>query len=112
MKNQITTKLTEKVYEKARTDKSKFWWVIAKELEKSRRTRPEVNLYKLSKVTKDGETVLVPGKVLGTGTLDHKLNVIALSFSATALEKLGKMAVTLSDLVDSGKTPKAVRIIK
>ena len=112
MKNPITTKLIEKVYEKARKEKSKFWWAIAKELEKPSRKGPEVNLYKLSKVTKDGETILVPGKVLGTGTLDHKLNVVALSFSSSALEKLGKMAVTLSDLVESGKTPKGVRIIK
>ena len=43
-----------------------------------------------------GILVIVPGKILGNGTLGHKLTVCAYSFSETALNKLNTQAQKLS----------------
>lgn len=48
------------------------------------RKRNGVNLYKLNEHTKDGDNVIVPGKVLSVGSMDHKINVAAIEFSTQA----------------------------
>jgi large subunit ribosomal protein L18e len=48
----------------------------------------EVNLNKLSKFTDNGDIVVVPGKVLGTGTIDHKITLCAFSLSESAAKKM------------------------
>jgi len=67
-----------------------LWHAVAEELEGPSRKRPHVNLYKIDKYTNDGDIVVVPGKVLGIGKLSHKVTVIALDFSASALNKIRK----------------------
>ncbi len=94
-------------------DKSAFWDRIAAELRKSRRNRREVNVDRINRVTKAGETIIVPGKVLGTGELNHKINVYALEYSGNAEEKIntnGKASL-IRDLMKEGVKGKKVRII-
>lgn len=102
------------MYAKSRKDKSRFWRAIAKEIDGSSRMSIVVNISKLSKVTKPGECVVVPGRVLATGELSHKLTIIALSFSKTAIEKLkGKATIALlPDLLSGSIKEKGMRIIK
>ena len=52
------------------------------------RKRVEVNLYKINRHSKDGDNIIVPGKVLSEGKLDHKINIIALDYSVKALKVL------------------------
>lgn len=52
------------------------------------RRRVEVNLYKINKHSREGENVIVPGKVLSAGKLDHKINIVALDYSSGALKSL------------------------
>ena len=68
---------------------------IARLLESPRRKRIEVNISKIAKYSipsakqaKQDLIVVVPGKVLGDGTIDRGVNVVALSFSATAEKKI------------------------
>jgi large subunit ribosomal protein L18e len=73
-----------------------------------------VNLYKLNKYTKENETIIVPGKLLGTGEVDHKVTVAALSFSESAKEKLEKNKSTvysIHELMKNNPKGKNVRII-
>ena len=90
----------------------KVWKVIATELERSTRQKREVNVYKLDKFAREGETVIVPGKVLGSGALSKKLTVAALSFSDSAKEKIitnkGE-ALSIEDIMK--KNPKSIRIM-
>ena len=65
-------------------EKAKIWKVIAKELEKPTRIRRMVSIEKLNRVTKKEETVIVPGKVLSQGELDHKVTIAAWTFSEAA----------------------------
>ncbi|MGC8669860.1 MAG: 50S ribosomal protein L18e [Candidatus Micrarchaeia archaeon] len=52
------------------------------------RRRVSVNLYKINKYTKEGDVVLIPGKVLSIGNMDHAVSIAALSYSSNALSKL------------------------
>lgn len=74
--------------EEARKQETPFWQRVADDLEKASRRRVEVNLSRIARASKQGETVVVPGKVLGNGQLAHKVRVVAFSFSQSALRKL------------------------
>ncbi len=89
--------------------KKPFWKSIAWDLEKHFR---EVNLNKINRNTKEGDVVVVPGKVLGYGDLDHKVTVVAYSFSNSAFEKINKKgkAVKLDEFANEGKV-RGVKII-
>ena len=70
-----------------------------------------VNISKIAKLTKKGDTVAVPGKVVGAGTLEHSVTVAALQFSVVAKKKIsdaGGNAIAIAELSDS----KNVRVIK
>jgi large subunit ribosomal protein L18e len=106
--------LVAELKKKAIEDSSPFWKRLAIDLERPARNRRAVNLSRINRFTKDNETVVVPGKVLGSGLLDHKVTIAAFDFSAGALEKLKKQncdTMHISELIQ--KKPKAsdIRII-
>jgi len=74
----------------------KIWKRIAKDLSKPARHRRTVNISKINKNSKDNETIVVPGKVLSLGELDHKVTVAALSFSETAKRKINAKGKTMT----------------
>ncbi len=53
-----------------------------------KRKRIAVNVDKLDKQTKEGEVVIVPGKVLAAGKISHKISICAVNYSADAERKL------------------------
>ena len=72
---------------------------------KPRRQRVSVNLFKLDKMLKANESVVVPGKVLGSGELKKSINITAIDFSTSALAKLKAAnckVVKLEDMVAKG----------
>lgn len=81
--------------------KTKFEKKLKKMTGSSRSRRAEVNVGKIGKLTKKGETIAVPGKVLGTGSISHAVTVAALGFSESAKRKIeaaGGKAVSLNEL--------------
>ncbi|MFC2174960.1 50S ribosomal protein L18e [archaeon] len=81
--------------------KTKFEKNLKKLVTKSRSGRAEVNVGKIGKLTKKGETIVVPGKVLGTGAIDHAVTVAAMRFSESAKKKIeaaGGKAVAITDV--------------
>jgi large subunit ribosomal protein L18e len=106
--------LIDELKKTAAEKKVNLWKRIATDLEKSTRMRREVNLYKLNKYTKENDIVIVPGKVLGTGEINHKLTVAALSYSESALAKLNSNKSTvysIADLIKANPQGKKVRIL-
>ncbi len=93
-------------------DKSKFWIRISEELSKSTRQRRQVNIETINTTVKEGETAVVPGKVLSNGELTKKVTVAAYTFSEKAKEKINKKgkAITLQQLMKDNPTGKKVRI--
>jgi large subunit ribosomal protein L18e len=94
--------------------KVKLWNRLASDLSGPTRQRRVVNLYKIDKLAKDDETIIVPGKVLGTGEITRKISIAAFTFSGSALEKLkqGKCKVmTINQILAENPKGKKVRIL-
>ena len=99
-------------YLKKEGSKQPIWARLAEDLEGSRRNRAEVNLDKINKFTKAKDTVVVAGKVLGNGVLDHEVTIACFKASGSAKEKIEKAKgtmITIKDLVV--KNPKGTRVI-
>ncbi len=98
----------------AKSHDNKFWKRIAEDLRRPTRERRIVNVYKIEKFAQDGETVVVPGKVLSVGDLTKKVNVAALTFSEEAKKKIehakGK-TLSLQELLKNNPEGKQVRIL-
>lgn len=95
-------------------NKAALWHRVADDLERSTRSRREVNLSRINRYLEDGEIGLVPGKVLATGSIEKACTIAAWSFSQGALKKItdakGK-AITISELLTQNPEGKKVRII-
>lgn len=106
--------LIKELKKKAIADKATVWKRIATDLEKPTRQRREVNLSKINRYTKPNETIIVPGKVLASGDLDHSLTIAAWSFSKQALEKITKAkskAISIQEIMKPNPKNKRIRII-
>ncbi len=106
--------LIVKLNDLARKENVKLWSRIAFELERPTRQRRIVNVSNLEKYTKDGDNIIVPGKVLATGDLSHKLNIAAFRFSETAVEKITRAkgsCVLIEDIMKKNPKAKGIRII-
>jgi large subunit ribosomal protein L18e len=92
-----------------------IWKEVAERLEKSRKNWAFINVGKISKVLKDGEIALVPGKVLGDGDILRKFEVAAFQFTRSAVEKIAKTggkAITIKDLMTKNPKGSKVRLLK
>jgi large subunit ribosomal protein L18e len=101
----------EKLFRK--TKKPLFERII-KELKKSSRQKRDINISKLNRYSIEGSNIIVLGKLLSSGEIDHKVNVIAFSYSDSAIDKLKKKGcsvILIDDLAKSGKVPSKVIIL-
>jgi len=106
-------RLIHKLRKISRENKAKVWRRVAELLSKPTRDFVEVNISKINRYSSEGETVVVPGKVLGSGELDHSVTVAAWKFSKKAYEKILKKgrALTLQELLEENPNGKGVKII-
>ena len=90
------------------------WQDVADRLEKPRRTHAEVNLGRIERYAEEEETVVVPGKVLGSGVLEKEVTVAAVDFSSTARKKIEQVgdAVSLEQYVEQNPEGANVRVIR
>ncbi len=76
---------------------------LAKKLSTSTRRQAKINLEQLNKIKE--AKIIIPGKVLGNGNIEHKITVIALAYSKSAENKLKKagceMKIILHELQKS-----------
>jgi len=97
-----------------KAQQSRFWKKVVKDLNRPSRQRRTVNVYKIDRYARDGETVLVPGKVLSVGEISRPVAVAAVNFSAEAKRKIieakGK-ALSIKELLQSNPDGKKVRIL-
>jgi large subunit ribosomal protein L18e len=94
--------------------KAPIWLALENMLEKRGSRRVEVNLSKIAKHTQNGSVVVVPGKVLGTGNIEHKVTICAFSLSQSAAKKIinaGGKIVEIKEFVDKFPAGSKVTII-
>lgn len=106
--------LIDELRKKAFSDKIMLWKRLASDLEKPTRQRKIVNLGRINRFTSDGETIVVPGKVLASGDLQRKVTIAAWQFSDEAVEKIQKAnskAITINELLKHDPKGKKIRIL-
>ena len=89
--------------DQSRSTGAAIWRDVALRLETSRSNWAEPNLSRLSRTAADDETILVPGKLLGSGDVLGSPNVAAYSVSASARSKIeaaGGRVMTIRDLMN------------
>ena len=111
--NPLLIKLVEDLKKKSFDEEEPIWKRLALDLEKPSRQKRVVNLYKINKLTKEKDMIVVPGKVLSIGDLDHYVTVAAFAFSKSALEKINKAgkAMSINELMKERAKDKKIRIL-
>ena len=112
--NNVLVKLINDLKKASLQQNVALWKRVALDLEKPTRKRRAVNLSRINRHSKENETVVVPGKVLGSGVLDHKLTIAAYQFSQGALDKISEMGarvVPLGELIKESPKGKRIRVI-
>ena len=109
------TTLIRTLKKAAAKNDTKIWSLLASEMSKSNRRRTTVNISHLNRISSPGEILLIPGKVLGAGIIDHGLEVAAESFSEEAQKKItdaGGQCLTIEELIKKNPKGSQIRIIK
>ncbi|WP_411963819.1 50S ribosomal protein L18e [Haloferax sp. YSMS24] len=98
----------------SRESGANVWQDVADRLEKPRRTHAEVNLSRIERYAREDETVVVPGKVLGSGVLQKNVTVAAVDFSSTARTKIEQVGdvVTLEQIAEQNPEGSNVRVMR
>ena len=97
----------------SKKNEAPIWSRLAELAIKPSTSRPVVNLTRINKITKDNDVLFVPGKVLGTGNISHKIILSSFSMSTTAAKKIiktGGNIMTYSDMIKKYPTGKGVMI--
>ena len=113
-KNEPLADLIRKLEEKGRHENVPLWTALAEKLNRPRRKGCEVNLYSLERSAPVKGTVVVPGCVLGAGSIKRPVTVAALRFSGKAqekIEKAGGKAMHIEKLLDEKVHAKSVSIM-
>jgi len=112
--NQRLSALVEELRASSFKSKIPLWKRLASDLSRSTRQRRAVNLARINRYTKEGETVVVPGKVLASGELDKKITIAAWQFSSQALlkiEKANAKALSITELMQEDPKGKKIRVM-
>ena len=95
-------------------EKTPLWRGLARGLNRPRRKKYEVNLFRIERFAKARDTVVVPGIVLGTGEIKKSVDVAALKFTSRAREKIqkaGGSCFSIEELADKKIRPRDMRIM-
>lgn len=114
LRNKSSKDLVERLHKEGIKNKANVWKAVAKELNRPRRKRFEVNLARIEKHSKPKEKIIVPGIVLGSGEIKKKVVIAALKFSGNAKEKIEKSGgecLSIEELYEKNPEGKGVRIM-
>jgi len=112
--NPNLVRLIDELLKASAMNDAPIWKDIAERLAKPKRLYAEVNISKIQRYANEGETIVVPGKVLGGGKISKAVTVAALSFSETAKKKIteaGGKCITIKELIEINPSGSGVRIM-
>lgn len=97
--------------ELSRLNSSEIWRDIARRLAGGRRRYASINLGKIDSLASDGDVLVVPGSILGAGSISKKLTISSLHISQKALEKIRAAGCTYKTIDELSKeNPKGSNI--
>lgn len=114
MTNQLLVKTVKELKQASAKNQAPIWSKVAEIALKPSVARRVVNIGRLNDVTKENDVVVVPGKVLGTGNISHKITLCSFSISVAAAKKIkdaGGDIISHSDIISKFPTGKGVKLI-
>ncbi len=109
-KNSINRWLVELSKVQSKDRNAKLWHYVYALAVKPRRKRISINLSKLERYANAGENIVVPGKVLGSGTINKNISIAAIEYSKDASDKLKKAKCSMLAISEMVKK-ESIRII-
>ena len=113
MVNQVVLHMVKDLKQASKKNEAPIWSKIADLALKPSSSKRTINLTRINRITKESDILFVPGKVLGTGNLSHKITLSSFSISTTAANKIiqsGGNIMTYSDMIKKFPTGKGVII--
>ncbi len=113
MVNQIVLHMVKDLKQASKKNEAPIWSKLADLALKPSSSKRTVNLTRINKITKENDVLFVPGKILGTGNLSHKIILSSFSISTTARNKIiksGGNVMAYSDMIKKFPTGKGVII--
>lgn len=110
--NENARALIVKLEKSARKNDAPIWRSVAERMSSPRRKRAIVNLYEIDRHA--GDAVIVPGKMLGIGSLKRSVRIAALVFSKSARQKVeaaGGACMSIEQLLEENPKGSGVAII-
>ena len=114
MTNQVVIRMARDLKKASVKNDAPIWAKLAEYALKPSIARRDINLNRISQLTKENDTVVFPGKVLGTGNVPHKITLCSFSISNSAADKIidnGGKLISYSDLIEQHPTGKGVVLL-
>ena len=114
MTNQVVIRMAKDLKKASTKNDAPIWAKLAEYALKPSIARRDLNLNRIGQLTKDNDTVVFPGKVLGTGNIPHKITLFSFSISNSAASKIienGGKLISYSDLIEQNPTGKGVVLL-
>ncbi|MEE8181955.1 MAG: 50S ribosomal protein L18e [Candidatus Thorarchaeota archaeon] len=92
----------------------RIWRRVAELIARPARNRATVNIGKIGRHTRAGDIVIVPGKILGSGIIPHKVTVAAMNASTaarSAIVNAGGSLITIPELLNQSPKGTGITII-
>ena len=112
--NSELVKTIDELKNASRENNAPIWKSIARKLEGPSRNWPVVNISKIEYNASKNGKVVIPGKIMGSGTLSKKVTVSAYSFTKSAVEKIenaGGKCMVYNDFIKKHPNGKDVVVI-
>ena len=114
MTNQVVIRMASDLRKASVANDAPIWRKLAEYALKPSIARRDVNVNRINELTKENDTVVFPGKVLGTGAISHKITLCSFSISNSAAAKVlasGGKIISHSDLIKQNPTGKGVVLL-
>jgi large subunit ribosomal protein L18e len=114
MTNQVVIQMVKTLRGASKKNNAPIWEKLAELALKPTRAKRTLNLGQIDKFASDNDVIIVPGKVLGTGNLSHKITLCSFSISASGAKKIaesGGKILDISQIIKNHPTGKGVKII-
>jgi large subunit ribosomal protein L18e len=112
--NQVVKTMAKDLKRASKDNDAPIWSKLSQQALKPTIARKTINLNKINKLTKDNDVIVFPGKILGTGTLSHKITLCSFSISNAAARKVldaDSKIINYKDMIKEYPTGKGVILL-
>ena len=114
MTNHVVMQMAKALKKASAENNAPLWSKLAELAHKPSSARSVINLKRINQLTKDDDAVIFPGKVLGSGTISHKITLFSFSISNSAVSKIkqsGGNIVGFSEMIKKSPSGKGMNLL-